>query len=164
MISAHTLRIAPEMGLLPDRARRANRRISVEPLAQKYSGSLFTQITSTSTPSRPTRGTFRDRHERWSGMRWTRVARLTSAPRCGRRSRVVLTPRRWRQVGDDASPHADDGGNKARSPGRARRKPLKPSRREGRDVSGEPVVTNARATYSTRAAAGAIGTRLSLPL
>jgi hypothetical protein len=27
---------------------------------------------------------------------------------------------------------ADDGGKKARSPGRARRKPLKPSRREGR--------------------------------
>jgi hypothetical protein len=32
-------------------------------------------------------------------MRWTRAARLTSAPICGRRSRVVLTPRRWRQVG-----------------------------------------------------------------
>jgi hypothetical protein len=31
-------------------------------------------------------------------MRWTRVARLTSAYPCGRRSRVVLTPRRWRQV------------------------------------------------------------------
>jgi len=29
----------------------------------------------------------------------------------------------------------DDGGNKARSPGRARRKPLKPSRRECRSVS-----------------------------
>jgi hypothetical protein len=32
-------------------------------------------------------------------MRWTQAARLTSAPICGRRSRVVLTPRRWRQVG-----------------------------------------------------------------
>src|ERR1700733_11823600 len=37
------------------------------------------------------------------GMRWTRVVRLTRALSCGRRSRVVLTPRRWRQVGDDAS-------------------------------------------------------------
>ena len=51
---------------------------------------------------------------------------------CGRRSRVVLTPRRWCQVcgGDSAS----DGGNKARSPGRARNKPLKPLRREGRVI------------------------------
>jgi hypothetical protein len=32
-------------------------------------------------------------------MRWTRVALLTRALPCGRRSRVVLTPRRWRQVG-----------------------------------------------------------------
>jgi len=41
----------------------------------------------------------------------------------GRRSRVVLAPRRWRQVRDDASHHTGDGGNKARSPGRARNKP-----------------------------------------
>jgi hypothetical protein len=54
------------------------------------------------------------------GMRWTRVARLTSALSCGRRSRVVLTPRRWRQVGGGNSTR--DGGNKARSPGRARNK------------------------------------------
>src|ERR1700733_11604838 len=54
-----------------------------------------------------------------------------------------------------------EGGNKARSPGRARRKPLKPLRREG-GCPGEPVVTNARAFYTTRAAAGATGTRLSL--
>src|ERR1700738_5316259 len=50
----------------------------------------------------------------------------------GRRSRVVLTPRRWRQVrGGDS---ADDGGKQARSPGRARRKPLKPLRRECRVI------------------------------
>ena len=46
----------------------------------------------------PHRGAFRDRHERRVGMRWTRVALLTRAHPCGRRSRVVLTPRRWRQV------------------------------------------------------------------
>jgi hypothetical protein len=34
---------------------------------------------------------------------------------CGRRSRVVLTPRRWRQVGGSDS--AGDGGNKARLTG-----------------------------------------------
>jgi len=44
----------------------------------------------------------------------------------GRRSRVVLTPRRRRQVGGKNL--ADDGDNQARSPGRARRKPLKPLR------------------------------------
>jgi len=50
----------------------------------------------------------------------------------GRRSRVGLISRRWYQAGDDASHYAGDGGNKARSPGRARRKPLKPLRRECR--------------------------------
>jgi hypothetical protein len=51
---------------------------------------------------------------------------------CGRRSRVVLTPRRWRQVGERQA-FADDGGKQARSPRRARRKPLKPLRGECRE-------------------------------
>jgi hypothetical protein len=56
---------------------------------------------------------------------------------------VVLTPRRWRQVARGAcwpdrvrhvtSPRGD-GGKRARSPGRARRTPLKPLRREGRMI------------------------------
>jgi hypothetical protein len=79
----------------------------------------------------PARGAYRDRHGRWArgcdGRRW-RVDE--GAYSCGRRSRMVLTPRRWCQVGE--SNFADDGGKKARSPGRVRRKPLKPSRREGR--------------------------------
>jgi hypothetical protein len=88
------------------------------------------------------------------GMRWTRRRRAQGHRRAapsgvgerafgartigtcrGRRSRVVLTPRRWRQVGDDASHHTGDGGKKARSPGRARSKPLKPLRGESRIVS-----------------------------
>jgi hypothetical protein len=48
---------------------------------------------------------------------------------------------------------------KARSPRRARRKPLKPLRRECRLFFGGPVVTNARAFYTTRAAAGALSAR-----
>ena len=73
-----------------------------------------------------------------SGMRWTRcvIRRMTYR---GRRNRVVLAPRRWRQVGDDASHHADDGGKKARSPGRSRisRKTIA----QGRPVApAEPVV------------------------
>src|ERR1700684_4400261 len=65
----------------------------VQSLAQKYSGSLPTPITSisTATPAQH-KGAFRDRHERRVGMRWTRVALLTRAHSCGRRSRVVLTP------------------------------------------------------------------------
>jgi hypothetical protein len=54
----------------------------------------------------------------------------------GRQNRVVLTPRRWRQVcgvasaqpGLDKIISAGDGGKRARSPGRARHKPLKPLR------------------------------------
>src|ERR1700721_176245 len=53
---------------------------------------------TTSRHPGPHKGAFRDRHERRVGMRWTRAALLTSALSCGRRSRVVLTPRRWRQV------------------------------------------------------------------
>src|SRR5579883_1894866 len=62
------------------------------------------QITGTSSriPC-PKRGAYRDRHERWAcGVRWTLAYRLTSDRLSGRRSRVVLTPRRWCQVGDNA--------------------------------------------------------------
>jgi len=59
----------------------------------------------------------------------------------GRRSRVVLMPRRWHQVGDDVFHHADDGDKKARSPERARRKPLKPFARAKPDYRIEPAVT-----------------------
>src|SRR6202046_4782126 len=54
-----------------------------------------------------------------------------------------------------------EGGNKARSPGRARRKPLKPLRAGMPGDPGATVVTNARAFYTPRAAAGASGHRHS---
>jgi hypothetical protein len=72
---------------------------------------------------------------------------------CERRSRVVLTPRRWRQVrGWQVGPtglwtshtSAGDGGKRARSPGRARRKPLKPLRAGMPGDSGVLVVTRVR--------------------
>ena len=79
-----------------------------------------------------------------------------------RRSRVVLTPRRWRQVPGELTLPGGDGGKKARSPGRARRKPLKPLRREGRTASAEPVCSCAlfyvQLAHET---AGAARTRLS---
>src|ERR1700724_4921355 len=93
-------------------------------------------------------------------MRWTQVALLTRAHACGRRSRVVLTPRRWRQVGGDNS--AGDGDKKARSPGRVRRKPLKPLRAGMPGDPGGPVVTTlVWFLFFPREAAGAMGARHS---
>jgi hypothetical protein len=72
----------------------------------------------------------------------------------GRQNRVVLTPRRWRQVlwscvgptGLRQNLSADDGGKRARSPGRARHKPLKPLRAGMSGDSGVLVVTRVRST------------------
>src|SRR5216683_6299853 len=106
------------------------------------------------------------------GMRWTRqrFARDGIAGRvlesvsdhrraderccCGRQNRVVLTPRRWRQVlrscvgptGLRQNISADDGGKRARSPGRARHKPLKPLRAGMPGDSGVLVVARVRST------------------
>jgi|SRR5665213_2558494 len=105
--------------------------LSVQPCSKKYSRSLFTQITSTSIaiPAPIRRGVSRSsRTSGWDAM--DAGARLTSVLSCGRRSRVVLTPRRWCQASQKCL--RGDGDNKARSPGRVRRKPLKPLRREGR--------------------------------
>jgi hypothetical protein len=79
----------------------------------------------------PDRGAFRDRHERRVGMRWTRAALKTRAPACGRRSRVVLTPRRWRQVLEkQASCKFSWGRRWQTSPvtGESAKQPLKPLR------------------------------------
>jgi hypothetical protein len=71
---------------------------------------------------------------------------------------VVLTPRRWRQVrgvasarpGLDKTISADDGGKRARSPGRARHKPLKPLRAGMPGDSGVLVVTRVLLTTTKR--------------
>ena len=120
--------------------------LAVQSPLQKYSRFLLTQITciSFAIPAH-TKGRFAIVTNVGQGMRWTRVARLTSALHCGRRSRVVLTPRRWRQVGERN--FTDDGGKQARSPGRARNKPLKPSRAGMPGDPGATVVTNACAFY-----------------
>jgi hypothetical protein len=79
----------------------------------------------------PPRGVSRSSRTR-GGTRWTQAALLTRAWFCGRRSRVVLTPRRWRQVG--GRNFTGDGGKQARSPRRARSKPLNPLRGECRVI------------------------------
>src|SRR3979490_2184927 len=81
-----------------------------------------------------------------------------------RRSRVVLTPRRWRQVrgvksaqpGLDKNISVGDGGKTARSPGRARRKPLKPLRAGTSGDSGVLVYSCAFYQYK-------VHTRLRVP-
>ena len=65
------------------------------------------------------------------GMRWTPAALKTRARAGGRRSRVVPTPRRLVSSRRKMI-SAGDGSKRARSPGRARRKPLKPLRGECR--------------------------------
>src|ERR1700722_1452702 len=134
--------------------------LHVQPLLQKYFRSLRTQITciSLAIPSH-TEGRFAIVTDVGHGMRWTWAAHLTRALVCGRRSRVVLTPRRWRQVSRKYP--RGEGGKKARSPGRARSKLLKLSRAGMPGDPGATVVTNARAYYSPRAATGATGTRHS---
>src|SRR5664280_2449566 len=58
---------------------------------------------------------------------------------------------------------AGDGGKEARSPGRARRKPLKPLRGECRAISGVTVVTTLVCyLHTAHEAAGASGARHSL--
>jgi hypothetical protein len=88
-----------------------------------------------------------------------------------RRSRVVLTPQRWcqvrgRHVGPTGRGHAtysaDDGGKRARSPRRARRKPLKPLRAGMPGDAGVLVVTRVRSTnQNAHETAGAAGIRHS---
>ena len=96
-------------------------------------------------PSRPREG-------RWpssrtlGGMRWTQQRRKTSGANAD--GEVVWSRRLYAGVNSrQCFALRGDGDNKARSPGRARRNPLKPLRREGRKRSGEPVVTCSCAFY-----------------
>ena len=94
-------------------------------------------------------------------MRWTRrCCRRTASKRTEKSCGPGAPTLALRFVDDDPR---NDGGKRARSPGRARRKPLKPSRGESRLIPSEPVVTML-VCFSTfaREAAGAVGTRLSL--
>ena len=123
--------------------------LPVQSSIKKYFHSLLTQITHTSfaIPAH-TKGRFAIVTDVGCGMRWTLVVLLTRALPCGRRSRVVLTPRRWRQVSQKCL--RGDGGKQARSPGRARNKLLKPSRAGMPGDPGATVVTNACAFYTSR--------------
>ena len=100
----------------------------------------------------PARGAYRDRHGRWERDAMDAMAPQDERRQGGRRSRVVLTPRRWRQV--SWSLPRSDGGKRARSPGRARSKPLKPLRGECRMLSGASAVNTRAHTYYPQRARG----------
>jgi hypothetical protein len=75
----------------------------VQFFCEKYSAFLVGQIISTSSPHpASTRGTFRDRHGRRARDAVDAGGAFDEWRGRGRRSRVVLTPRRWRQAGDNA--------------------------------------------------------------
>src|SRR5271170_491871 len=65
-----------------------------------------------SRPLPAMRGVSRSSQNVGQEMRWTWTAHQTKALARGRRSHVVLMPRRWHQAGEDALHHARDGDNK----------------------------------------------------
>jgi len=69
----------------------------VQSCLQKHFGSAITQIRLINRAVPPlSRGAFRDRHGRWARDAMDAGGTLTNGVGCGRRSRVVLAPRRWR--------------------------------------------------------------------
>ena len=108
--------------------------------------------------SRSLRGAAHERHERWRGMRWT-LWRRRRTNRGGRQNRVVLAPRRWRQVCGKTSQ-----ATVANKPGHRGERGIsrKPLRRESRIA---PLNLYARVRFLCQLAhetAGAARTRLSL--
>ena len=85
-------------------SNRINLICPVQSFAEKYFPSRLPRNTSMIPRVPPLQeGRFAIVTDVGCGMRWTRACRKTNGTFRGRRSRVVLTPRRWRQVGDDAS-------------------------------------------------------------
>jgi len=60
-------------------ARRFNVIWAVQSSREKYFASVFQKSVICSRHPASPGGAYRDRHERWAGMRWTRAARKTSA-------------------------------------------------------------------------------------
>jgi hypothetical protein len=81
------------------------------------------------------------------GMRWTRRAARDEGRARGRLNRMVLTPRRWRQVLARRIAGAT-GANKPGTPGRVRHRPLKPIAQGRPACCGVPVVTCLRAFFT----------------
>jgi hypothetical protein len=92
----------------------------VQIFEQKYSCFIFSEMSYIMRRPAATRGALRDRHERWRQDAVDASARETSAPDADGESAWSWSPDAGiKRAGDDP---ARDGGNKARSPGRARHK------------------------------------------
>src|SRR5262245_25489911 len=101
-------------------------------------------------------------------MRWTQAVAVAASSRADETlladGEVVWS---WRRDPGATLPRSiapATGAKKAASPGRARRKPLKPLRGESRDVSAVPVVQPVcfLSAFFAHGTAGAVGARLSL--
>jgi hypothetical protein len=121
------------------------------------------------TPSRPhKRGASRSSRTLGAGCGGRggvtrRMTRPRTAKPCGPDAPTLASSLR----NGDVSPNrltrrAGDGGKRARSPGRARSRPLKPLRRECRVTPGEPVATTRVLSTFAHEATGAAGIRHSL--
>ena len=162
----------------------------VQPPSERYFCFSEMQILLYDLPSRPEKRGVGHRHERWDGERWTRrcprageiagrIYRSVSDRRARRRTALRRTAK---ACGPDASavgvksrggfesptgrtkPYSrGDGVKQARSPGRARYRPLKPLRRESRIASAGPVCSCACFLHKfAHETAGAARIRLSL--
>src|SRR5258705_1349583 len=160
----------------------------VQPPLQKFSGSAFDKNQFNESGHPPHRGAYHDRHERGAGcggrgsvLRAKRLQGgfyesvsdtehaderrlLRTAKSCGPDAPTLASSLR-RHVGPTGlrqPTSADDGGKQARSPGRARSKPLKPLRAGMPGDPGATVVTTlVYYQHTAHEAAGATGTRHS---
>src|SRR5438128_1287498 len=81
-----------------EQATEVHLNINVKLPLEKYPASVFRKFMIVFAHPVSARGTYRGRHEREAGMRWTRRAGLTSRRGADERNRVVLISRRWDQV------------------------------------------------------------------
>src|SRR6267154_4824344 len=83
------------------------------PSAKNFPLALIGQISGLSPPVSPDKrgGSRSSRNARWDAV--DAEAATDERGRCGRRSRVVLTPRCWRHVREKPTLLAGNGGNKA---------------------------------------------------
>ena len=130
----------------------------VQPCSRKYFVSPQTQNTFLIAPSRPTEGRSRSSRTR-GGMRWTLLG--TADERCRTRTAKSCGPDASTLASSFAGQPQSDGDNQARSPGRSRRKPLKPSRAGMPGTPALPVVTNSYAFLLCMRGCGCVGTRHS---
>ena len=81
------------------------------------------------------------------GMRWTLLVLKTSAPISGRRSRVVLMPRRWHQPAADADASRRGWWQESPITRESAKEAVKTIAQGRPGTSGKPVVTNLRVFY-----------------